>query len=71
MSFNKLNVLHWHIVDREAFPFTSERLPLLSQQVVRAVGAGAVEETTFFRARIQSGTCTRRWTLLMSLTTLG
>jgi len=27
MSFNKLNVLHWHITDTHSFPFYSKRVP--------------------------------------------
>uniref|UniRef100_A0A8R1HYI4 Beta-hexosaminidase n=1 Tax=Caenorhabditis japonica TaxID=281687 RepID=A0A8R1HYI4_CAEJA len=29
MSMNKLNVLHWHLVDSESFPYTSEKFPEL------------------------------------------
>jgi hexosaminidase len=29
MSYNKLNVLHWHMNEQQAFPFVSERVPEL------------------------------------------
>ncbi|CAI5455994.1 unnamed protein product [Caenorhabditis angaria] len=29
MAMNKLNVLHWHLVDSESFPYTSARFPEL------------------------------------------
>ncbi|CAB3401004.1 unnamed protein product [Caenorhabditis bovis] len=29
MSMNKLNVLHWHLVDSESFPYVSEKFPEL------------------------------------------
>ena len=31
MMFNKLNVMHWHIIDEDSFPYEIPSLPELSQ----------------------------------------
>lgn len=32
MSFNKLNVFHWHVVDDQSFPYTLRKFPQMAQK---------------------------------------
>jgi hexosaminidase len=48
MSYDKLNVFHWHITDTHSFPLVSRRLPQLSQlgaySPAKVYSAAAVRE---------------------------
>ena len=32
LTYGKINVIHWHLVDQQSFPFDSKKRPLLSQK---------------------------------------
>jgi len=49
MSYTKMNILHWHIVDDQSFPYISSTYPLLSQK-----GSYQPGKHTYSHAEIKS-----------------
>ncbi len=54
MSYNKLNVFHWHLVDDQSFPFESKTFPNLSRAVWINISRLFTSENLLFQGAFSS-----------------
>ena len=52
MAYSKLNVLHWHLVDDDSFPYISKALPKLSNAAFSPLHTYNRQVSRYLRIRL-------------------